>query len=248
MSTLPDKDLEQIVFMEQHAPIWAAAPTTVGLTSQTCTAITTAVSNARKAFDGAQLARQASKAATTGQKNNLHVMHTLAADAIKTIRLYAETTNNPAVYEHAQIDPPSPPTPALPPTQAVQIRASIEPNGALTLAWKAAPAPTSPVNGQMFDASTQGVIYIISRKINNEATFSQVGTADPSRAGARGTSTFTDNSLIAGSTNIQYLIIPRRGALIGPMSDVFSVTLGVGSGGGGMFIAATSSAPMKIAA
>jgi hypothetical protein len=247
MSTLPDKDLQQIVYMEQHAPIWAANAVAVGLTVPQCALITTAVTNARKAYDAAQLARQASKAATTAQKNELSSMHTLAADAIKQIRLFAESTNSPAVYATAQIDPPAPPTPALPPTQAVQVRASIEPNGALTLAWKAAPAPTAPVNGQMYDASTAGVIYVITRRINNETAFTQVGTADPSRAGARGVSTFTDNSLIAGSANIQYIITPRRGALIGPMSEVFSVTLGIGSGGG-MMVASSSSAPFKMAA
>jgi hypothetical protein len=44
----------------------------------------------------------------------------------------------------------------------------------------------------------------------------------------------------------QYVITPRRGALIGPMSEVFSVTLGVG--GGGMFVQNTNSAPLKMAA
>ncbi len=250
MSTLPDKDLAQIQFMETHAPLWAASPSSVGLLPATCTALTLATTNARKSYNDAQNARAASKAATLGQKNNISAMHTLAADAIRTIRLFAETSHNPAVFQLAQIEPPSPPTATLPPTQPIQVRAGIEPSGALTLGWKAGPAMTNPINGQMYDPSTVGVIYVITRKINNETTFTQVGTADAARAGTRGTSSFTDESLQAGSTNIQYIITPRRGGsggLIGPMSEVFSVMLGVG-GGGGLFIASTSSTPMKMAA
>lgn len=251
MSTLPVSDLEQIQFMEAHAPVWAAAPTTVGLTAATCMAITAAVAGARKAYNDAQSARDASKAATVNQHGKIAVMHALAADAIRTIRIFAEASASPStVYTAAQIDPPAPPTAALPPTQAVMIRASIETNGALTLGWKAGPSFVNPTTGQAYDASTAGVTYLVTRKVNNETAFSFVGIADAARSGSRGLASFTDGSLIAGSTNIQYIITSRRGgsaALAGPMSDVFSVTLGVAAGGG-LTIASQSSTPMKLAA
>jgi hypothetical protein len=246
MSTLPNGDLNQITFMEQHAPIWAASPTAVGLTAATCTQITSAVGAARKAFNDAQNARAASKSFTNTQKNAIAAMHTLSADAIKTIRLFAETSGNPEVYSKADIDPPAPPTPAQAPTQPIQLRASIEPSGALTIGWKAGPASTNPITGQVYDPSTVGVTYVIGRKVNGEMNFTQVGTAEPARSGPRGFASFTDATLVAGSSNIQYMITPRRGALIGPMSEVFSVTLGVG--GGGMFVSGTASAPLKMAA
>lgn len=250
MSTLPSKDIDQITFMEQHAPIWAGSPASVGLTAPTCTAITAAVSAARKAFNDAQNARAASKSFTNTQKNAIAAMHTLSADAIKTIRLYAETTGDPNVYSKADIDPPAPPTPAQAPTQPIMLRASIEPSGALTIGWKAGPASTNPITGQVYDPSTVGVTYVIARKVNNEATFSQVGTAEPAKSGPRGFASFTDSTLVAGSSNITYMITPRRGALIGPMSEVFSVTLGTGGvgSGGGMMVTASSSGPLKMAA
>lgn len=31
MAVLPDKDLAQIQFCETHQPVWAAAPTTIGV-------------------------------------------------------------------------------------------------------------------------------------------------------------------------------------------------------------------------
>ena len=65
MAVLPDKDLEQIQFCESHLPIWAAAPTTIGLTAGQCTALTTLTTNARKTYTDAQNSRQASKAFTT---------------------------------------------------------------------------------------------------------------------------------------------------------------------------------------
>ncbi len=246
MSVLPSKTIEEIIFCEQHWPLWTANAAALSLTPAAVLAVKTATVNARKAFDDAQATRLASKDATTGMKNNVSTMHTLASDMIQSIRLLAESSNNPSIYQLGGIPAPSLPTPALPPTQPIQMRATIEPNGALTLAWKAAPAPTSPVNGQMFDASTSGVQYIIKRKINSEITFTQLGTADPSRGGARGTSSFTDETILAGSTNINYIVIGKRAALFGPMSEVLTIVVGVG--GGGLFIASTESVPMKMAA
>ena len=247
MSVLPTKTIEEIIFCEQHWPLWTQNAAALSLAPASVLAVKTATINARKAFDDAQTARLASKDATTGMKNNVATMHNLASDVIQSIRLYAESTNNPNVFALGGIPIPALPTAALPPTQPIQLRASIEPSGALTLAWKAGPAPTSPVNGQMFDASTSGVQYVIKRKVNNETTYTQIGTADPSRGGARGTSAFTDETLLAGSTNIQYIITGKRGALVGPMSEVLNIVVGIG-GGGGLFIQSTSSTPMKMAA
>jgi hypothetical protein len=65
MSILPETVIQQIEFCEAHNPVWSAAPAAVGLNALQCTALTTATANARKAFNDAQVARQASKAFTT---------------------------------------------------------------------------------------------------------------------------------------------------------------------------------------
>lgn len=243
MPVVPDKKNEQIQFAEQHAPVWAVTPTAIGLTAAGVTAIATATTNARKSYDAALAARLASKAATTQADNDIQTMLTLIGDAVKQIRLYAESTHNPNVFAKAEIPPPAAPTPAMPPTQPIELRAVIESMGQLTVQWKCAASTPG------LDDSTGGVLYTIRRRLHGQTGFTYVGTAKPSRAGKRGFSTFTDTELPANPSGLQYVVQGVRstggGNLTGPASDVFSVTLGVG-GDGSVFVADTQS--MKLAA
>ena len=56
MSVIPVRDIEQIIFGEQHWPVWITAPTTVGLTVAQVNAIKASVNSARAAYDAAQAA------------------------------------------------------------------------------------------------------------------------------------------------------------------------------------------------
>ena len=53
MSILPPNLNDQIIFCEAHAPVWTAAPTTIGLTAAQCTALTANTSKARGSFNAA---------------------------------------------------------------------------------------------------------------------------------------------------------------------------------------------------
>lgn len=254
MSVLPDSTLEAIEFCEQHWPVWELDPAAVGLLPATILSIKAATVDARAKYELALAARQASKAATGTLHNYEDVMRGLTTIAIQTIRLYAESTNDPNVFDLAQIPPPAAPTAALPPTAPIQIRASIEPTGALTLAWKAGPTPPSPINGQNYDSSTSRVVYTILRKINDQAAFAPVGTQNAARSGKRGTTSWTDSTLPRGAENIQYTVVGQRTgvSIPGLMSEVFSVVLGVGGGGGlailGQGVVPGAGAGAKIAA
>ena len=57
----------------------------------------------------------------------------------------------------------------------------------------------------------------------------------------RGLTSFTDDTLPRGAAGIQYLVVPQRGTLTGPTSQVYSVMLGVGPDGT-MSLAAASAA------
>lgn len=228
MSTTPNRDAELIQFYENRANGWHASASQIGLTSSQSTTVKSATTAARDAFNAASLARDAAKDATLALRNALNSLKTSGGDAIKTIRAFASATNDPNVYVIAQIPAPAAPTPAKPPTQPVLLRAIIEPAGALTIQFKAGPAAP----GQ--DASTAGVLYQVRRRINNESTFTTIGIAPPSRAGARGFTSFTDETIPAGANNIRYQVIPQRGsssALVGPSSQVLTVTIGVGPDG-----------------
>lgn len=228
MSTTPNRDAELIQFYEDRVNGWNSNASEIGMTTSQATTVKSATTAARDAFTAASLARAAAKDATVALRNAMNSLKTSGGDAIKTIRAFASATNDPNVFVIAQIPPPAAPTPAKPPSQPVQLRAIVEPTGALTIEFKAGPA------GPGQDASTSGVLYQIRRRINNESNFTTIGIAQPSRAGARGFTSFTDETLPAGSTNIRYLVIPQRGsssALIGPASEVLTVSIGVGPDG-----------------
>lgn len=237
MSTLPSKQSELLEFAALHADVWDGSPTTIGLTAAAVVAIKNAHEVALNNYNDTLAARENSKAATLTSDVSFDNLRNLLSDAVRAIRFYAESTNNPLVYSSAQIPAPAMPTPALPPTQPTDVRAAIEPSGALTLSWKASPSSTG------FDASTKSVVYTIMRRLSTTGTFVPVGVANAARNGKRGTSMFTDQTLphSAASGPIQYMITCARAisgtSLVGPDSNVFNVMLGVGSGGGGFSIA-----------
>lgn len=215
MSVQPDKRLQQIEFAEAHQETWTAHAAAIGLSTSQCSAIKTATSAARASYDAAIAARAASKAATLGYYNNTDDMYALVADAIKTIRLFATSTDDPSVYETAQIPAPQPPTPQPAPGVATDISVAVEPTGALTLKFKA--------NG----GGDGGAVYLVKRRLEGESSYTLIGAA----ATTRGFKTFTDGSLPGGANNIRYIITGQRGALVGDDSPVYTVTIG-GSGDG----------------
>lgn len=226
MGVLPTKMAEEITFGEAHAPLWAGANTTIGLQVATCTAISAAVTAARKAFTDAESARETSKAATNNLKLKMAAMHTLLSDAVQTIRLFAETTGNPNVFTLAQIPAPAAPQPAPPPMQPVELGASIIPGGILRISFKATDT-----------ASSGATTYLVSRKLSTETAFRVIGSAGSSRStqGAnlpRGFKFFDDTSLPSGSNNMQYMVQGQRGSVYGLPSQTFTVTIGVDAGGG----------------
>ncbi|MGH7293242.1 MAG: hypothetical protein ACREJT_18630, partial [Myxococcota bacterium] len=178
------------------------------------------------AFTDAESAREASKAATNTLKLKMVAMHTLLSDAVQSIRLFAESTNNPNVFTLAQIPAPAAPTPAPPPMQPVQLGASIIPGGLLRISFKATDT-----------AAGGATTYLVSRKLSTQSNFTVIGSAGSSRStsGAnlpRGFKFFDDASLPSGSNNMQYMVQGQRGSVYGLPSETFTVTIGVDAGGG----------------
>lgn len=251
MATLPTKQQDLLEFAAQHADLWDGSPTSVGLSAATVTLIKNANELATMNYNDAQAARAGSKAATFTSDLSMDALRAVLGDAIKTIRAFAESTNNPLVYSAAQIPPPAPPTPALPPTQATNLGAAIETTGALTISWKPAASSTG------YNSSTKNVVYTVKRRFTTDGAFTTIGVLPAVRAGTRGVTTFTDDTLprSAASGTIQYVISAVRAltdaTLVGPDSVVFNVMLGVGSGGGGFSIVSQgedTSGQMKMAA
>ncbi|XVJ60188.1 MAG: hypothetical protein HEQ23_12640 [Tepidisphaera sp.] len=221
MSIIPDKKVEQVQFCESHWPIWTTNAVAIGLTAAQTLAFKNFTTAARSAFDAAQNAKQAYKAAVTAQDAALRLAVGNAADLIRVIKSFAELTANPdAVYSLAQIPPPATPVPASAPGKPTNIGITLLPTGAITLAWDADNAT----------ASTGGFFSVL-RKLPGQAAFTTLGGAPGSTAETRRMS-FTDETIptSAAASGAQYIIQGQRGTLTGEPSDAVTVQFGVGEG------------------
>lgn len=233
MSILPQNQNDAIIFCEAHAPVWSAAPTTIGLTAAQCTVMSGNTTKARTSFNAAQAAREASKAATTTVRRDVGTMRDQAADLIAQIKAFAELQSNPAVvYAAAQIPPPAAPTPLPAPGKPTDFSVVLNSDGSVTLSWMSADS-----------AASTGAFFAVSRKLPGQGAFVGIGGAPGSTAETRRPS-FTDATVPASAAGqgAQYIVQGFRGTRTGDASDAVTVQFGTDSGGG------LASASLKMAA
>lgn len=229
MGVVPDSRLGKIEFYEAHIAPWTTNAAGIGLTPAAVTALGTLTTQARAAFNAAEAARQAAKAATQNFYDKVRAMHSgpgAGQDMIDTIRVYAETKNDPNVYNLAQIPPPATPGATPPPGTPFEFTVGLLQNGALELKWKC----NNP-------SGTQGTIYEVKR---------QIGSGGFAFVGASGVRSFTDDTLPSGSAPVTYQVTAVRSTSRGNPAQ-FTVNFGIG--GPGMTIASvTEGGPVKLAA
>ncbi len=231
MPRVPSKVSELIAFCDEHAAAWAASPTTIGLKDTQVTDLKNASTAAADAVAAQLAARSAAKSATLTANTAVSALRRTIAGCIRSIVTYAEAAADPmAVFAEAQIPPTAEPTPSAPPGQPVNLTATLDDEGDITLRWKCA----NPPGGN--------IVYSINRRTSDSGAFTQIGVV--------GTRSFTDSTIPAGSASVQYQIRGFRGQMAGPASPVFLLQFGHG-GGGGLTISmapSTEKAPLKVAA
>lgn len=210
MGVLPDNRLEQVQFCEDHHDVWAANAVAIGLTVAQVNALSALTDSARKDYESAQQARLASKAATAAFYNSCGLMRDKAADLIRVIKTFADTTNNPNVYSIAQIPAPAAPGVNPPPGQPTNVVITLTPGGVLNFKWKS--------------ENASGGFFQIKRKIGSSGSYTIIGGA--------GEREYFDTTLPLGTSTVSYIIQGFRGNTPGPESNVIGVQFGVGSGGG----------------
>ena len=209
MSVLPPQRLDQVQFCEDHHDVWAASFAQIGITSAMVTALDTLTTQARKDYAAAQQARQASKAATAAFYNSCGLMRDKAAELIRVIKTYADTTNNPNVFTIAQIPEPAAPGTNPPPGQPENVVVTLGLSGVLNFKWKS--------------ENATGGFFQIKRKIG--------AASNPwTIIGGSGNREFTDNSIPIGTTNVQYRVWGVRGNVNGPESLTLAIQFGVVGG------------------
>jgi len=227
MPILPKRIQDLLDFMDSHGPAWNTNAAALGLTVAQGNLVKNGAGIARSKYNAQLAAQQAAKVATNDAHDTTAQARTAFADALKTIKAFALTQADPnTVYNLAQIPPPAASSPVPPPGVPTNIQASLGTDGSVVLKWKA-------VN------PAAGTVWTIKRKLEAEQSFTF--------AGASGVRTFTDATIPAGNTRVQYMIFGQRGQAVGNPCAAFTVQFG----NGGQTIEAQFSADqggMKIAA
>lgn len=232
MNVLPRNDLPLIDFARVHGSIWKDVAEQIGLTTDQAEALIAREAKARAAYEAAESARLAAKAATTNLRAELQGLRREAAALVRFIKAFAESQRDVqpgTIYGLAQIEVPRQPgraraeAPGTP--RGIEIR--LNPLGGVTLSWTATSAGRA--SGGAFIVTRRQVVSAggATRTLETHATVP--GT---SRAGLR--VSYTDATVPASALVdglLSYIITPVRGAVKGTPSVAITVRLGVESGG-----------------
>lgn len=215
MDVLPDTKLQQLEFCEAHNNVWTAQATNIGLTTTLMTNLVTLTTAARAQYNAMLAAHEAGKTATQSWYDAHNAMRDKAGEYIKTIKAYAGTTNNPNVFNLAQIPPPKAPTTGTAPPTPTSVSATLLNSGAIQLDWK----------GNI----TNGVVFTIWRRFGTEANMEQIGTVS-------GAKSFIDSTLPVGTqtaSGVWYQVRAERIGLTSDFSEPIFVRFGAVAGDGG---------------
>lgn len=215
MALVPSKDLEALQFFENHYPTWLTNAALIGVSNAAVQSFKANVIATRTKYTTSQTARQTAKTATQAYQGSLSDIRNQGAALIQLIRGFAESTNNPGVWDLADLPRPAARERGPAPGKPKNIVATVEPTGALTLRWTC--------DNTEGERRATGVFYMVMRRFAGETNFSTLG--------GTGSRSFTDETLPFGTDSVTYLIQGVRGDQTGDPSDQFTVQFGVGGGG-----------------
>ncbi len=211
MAVLPRTVQDLLDFADQHGPLWVSVSAQVGLSASQSALFNSAANAARNDFNAEMTAESLRRAATLQTQTSVRELRRVGGDTIRLIKAFAEAQPKPnIVYQTAQIPPPAAPSPAPAPVQPTEMRAVLNPEGTITLRWKAS------------NPGTSGTVYNIRRRVGSTGEFISVGNV--------GVKQFTDNTL-PSVPSVQYVVTGLRGDRAGEPSSPFTVMFGVGGPG-----------------
>jgi hypothetical protein len=207
MATVLPASREQLInWFSDRAAAWAADPTAIGLTALQVSDMVSKLAASESALTDASAAKISSKDATVVYYSETDDLRSFGADLIKTIKAYAETTNDAGVYAAASVPPPLPPTPAGPPNKPNALEAELLSGGGLHLSWKG--------------TVSQSAYFSVYRKAEGETAFTLLDSPKDKF--------FDDNTIPAGSNSVIYYIQARRDDF---RIDSIQYTVSFGAGG-----------------
>jgi hypothetical protein len=220
-TVMPRDNAQMVTFGNMHIDPWNVNMVAIGVASADYMDFKSAASDAQAALTAAETARINSKAATDAYYSAVAKLRAKAAICVRSIQAKAKATGDTNIYALAQISPPDPRShTGQPPAQPTTLRATLNPDGSITLTWKC----SNP-------RGVSRVVYFVQRKLDTETEFTLVDTV--------GEKMFTDKNLPFGTQQAVYMITGKAGSLTGPVSEAFTVMFGTG-GGGALTIVGTS--------
>lgn len=211
MGVVPNTRIGKVEFYEARISTWSSAATSIGTTTAAVTTLANLTKAARDAFNAQQAAQAAAKSATERFYNAVRDMQNSGADIIKTVKAFADTTNNPNVFVLANIPSPAAPTPAGPPVAPTDLNAVMNSDGTIKLTWKG--------------SISQRQFFSIWRQLPSQAM--------PTQIGAVAAKDFTDVTVPRGLQQVVYNVRAHRDSAVSTPTDNLVVFFGAIPGGGG---------------
>ncbi len=206
MSEIPDTINGKIQYFEQHIPIWAEDPAAIGLDAAAIAEITTRTGAARLAFNNAQAARSASRAATVTQAADVKAMMEFGTAMVATIKAFADLSgDDQSIYAAAEIQPDTGPSPLAPPIPAIDLAADLLNTGAINLTWKGTVA--------------NGTFYTVWRRLKGETEYETLGSVSAK--------SFEDDTIPVGTPEANYYLVTHRDRLSSDATEPITVRFGL---------------------
>lgn len=213
MGTIPRKTSELLAFCEERAPIWALSSAAIGIPSDLATQFTSVTTAASASVAAQVTAVSSAQAATATAQADVAALRETLGEALKVIRAFAETVENPTVvFTTAKIPPTKPRSPIGPPGTPKDYTMSVDLAGRLHLTWKCQNPPGS-----------MGVLYMIERRLNQAGAWALLGAVAERE--------YLDGTIPSGTGTVEYRITGHRAGTVG-LPGTFTAKFGTTDGGG----------------
>lgn len=211
---LPQSKTEMVQFVRDHLVAFQTHATSLGLSPTLMAQLEEQLDKTEADQIALNAARLASKAATGTFEVSCTTLRALMQQCIDRIRVQANATNNPDLWNLAQLPMPQPPKPAGEPTPGEQVVADPNADGSITIRWKG-----STANGQFFT---------IWRRVGDNGSWTQIGSI-AGRARSFDDTT-VPNPVSTNGATLFYMVRGQRGNQISRDSNFGVVQYGVGPG------------------
>lgn len=210
-----------ISWFRQRIVQWAANAAAIGVDPAQIVEMNSKLDAAEADQEAAFQARNASRSATVVYYASSDDLRDFGSELIKTIKLKAESTNDPGVYALADVPPPSAPTPLGPPATPTNLKGKLLNTGEIVVSWKGSRAG--------------GTSFAVRRSIGSDGPWTLIGTSEER--------TFTDTAVPAGSDRVSYRVTASRSGGTSDASNPLVVSFGntggqQSAGGEGLTLAA----------